>query len=584
MSRQRVWILATSVVAAGLGAAALLIWGGYSTTPTLLGVTLAVTLAVGWSFSVLGVIAAVYWPSSRTGLLMIGVGLAWFARAVGAVDSPVMFSAGVLIGSLYLAVLVHLMVTYPTGRLVSRGQRLVVAAAYLCTIPLNFVGHWLLPGSGTCRDCRFNLLTTSGQTGAPDAGHLILFVLLVCVTLAVLVFMAARWHAASPVSRRSLAPPLWGALTILGVVAAHRIGTILHLTGPASTVLAWLPQAVLVLWPIGFVVGMARTKLDQSTVADLVVELDSGLPSRGMRAALSDVLHDPSLQLALWLPDRQVFVDENGRDIEAPSEGSGRAVTTLRSEGNVVAVLTHDPSLADHPALISAVAAAAGIALDNERLHQQAQAHLVEARASRTRLVATADAERRRVERNLHDGAQQRMLNLMLALRLAKVRLGGEAYDETADALEEATEQLTLALSELRDLARGIHPAILSESGLGPALRALAQRCSVHVRITDTLNGQRFGTGVEETAYFVVSEALANVAKHACVSEAAVGIRRTGQALLVDVTDDGIGGATLQQGEGLRGLQDRVEAYSGHLTVDSPAGHGTHIRAELPCA
>jgi signal transduction histidine kinase len=234
--------------------------------------------------------------------------------------------------------------------------------------------------------------------------------------------------------------------------------------------------------------------------------------------------------------------------------------------------------------LISAVAAAAGIALDNERLHQQAQAHLVEARASRTRLVATADAERRRVERNLHDGAQQRMLNLMLALRLAKVRLGGEAYDETADALEEATEQLTLALSELRDLARGIHPAILSESGLGPALRALAQRCSVHVRITDTLNGQRFGTGVEETAYFVVSEALANVAKHACVSEAAVGIRRTGQALLVDVTDDGIGGATLQQGEGLRGLQDRVEAYSGHLTVDSPAGHGTHIRAELPCA
>ena len=222
MSRQRVWILATSVVAAGLGASALLIWGGYSTTPTLLGMTLAVTLAVGWSFSVLGVIAAVYWPSSRTGLLMIGMGLAWFARAIGAVDNPVMFSAGGLIG---------------------------------------------------------------GQPGASDAGHQILFVLLVCVTLAVLVFTAARWHAASPASRRSLAPPLWGALTILGVVAAHRIGTILHLTGPASTVLAWLPQAVLVLWPIGFVVGMARTRLDRSAVADLVVELDSGLPSRGMQAA-----------------------------------------------------------------------------------------------------------------------------------------------------------------------------------------------------------------------------------------------------------------------------------------------------------
>ena len=147
-----------------------------------------------------------------------------------------------------------------------------------------------------------------------------------------------------------------------------------------------------------------------------------------------------------------------------------------------------------------------------------------------------------------------------------------------------ATEQLTLALSELRDLARGIHPAILSESGLGPALRALAQRCSIHVRITDALNGERFETGVEETAYFVVSEALVNVAKRACASEAAVSLRRADQALLVDITDDGIAGATLQQGGGLCGLQDRVEAYSGHLTVDSPAGHGTHIGIELPCA
>ena len=359
------------------------IWGGYRTTPTLLWVTLAVTLAVGWSFSALGVVAVVYWPSSRTGLLMIAVGVAWFARAIGAVDSPVMFSAGVLIGSLYLAILVHLMVTYPTGRLVSRGQRLVVATAYICTIPLNFVGHWLLPGSGTCRDCRFNLLTTSSKPAHP--------------TLAMRSCSCCSypsrwpcWYTPLPAGMRRVRPA--GAalprrygkppFTILAVVAAHRIGTLLHLTGPASTVLAWLPQAVLVLWPIGFLAGMARTRLDRSTVADLVVELGSGLPYRGMPAALSECFSRSFLQLALWLPDRQVFVDENGHDIEAPSEGFGRAVTTLRREGNLVAALTHDPSLADHPALISAVTAAAGIALDNERLHQQAQAHLVEARAS----------------------------------------------------------------------------------------------------------------------------------------------------------------------------------------------------------
>jgi len=583
MSRRRPGIVAMAILAAGLGAAATLIWGGYRTPTTALAVTLVLTLSVGWSFAGLGVVAWVRWPASRTGVLMIAVGLAWFARAVGAVADPVAFSVGVLIGSVYLAILAHLIVTYPSGRMVSRAQRLVVAAAYLCTVPLNLVGHWLLTGTDTCRDCPFNLLVADTRAVAPDTGHQILFLLLASATVAVLLVTARRWHAESRASRHSLAPALWGAVAILGVILVHRVAALVNVAEPISAVLAWSVQVALVLWPLGLLAGMARSRLDRSAVADLVVELGTPLPPGAIRNSLAGTLHDPSLQLVYWQADRQVFVDATGTEVEPPSGHSGRAVTTLTRDGHTIAALIHDPVLLDNPAIMTAVAAAAGLAVENQHLHAEARTHLTEIRASRTRIVAAADAERRRVERNLHDGAQQRMLNLMLALRLARVRLGASSYDAADEALAEATTQLTLALAELRDLARGIHPVILSQSGLSAAVRALAQRCSVPVRVTDSLDGQRFCAAVEETAYFVVSEALANVAKHAHAAEAVVHLRQLHQDVFIDVTDDGVGGARLQGGGGLRGLQDRVEAYSGHVRVTSAAGEGTRITAALPC-
>jgi signal transduction histidine kinase len=583
MSGRRPRAVALAILAAGLGAAASLMWGGYRTPPTVLAVTFVLTLAVGWSFAGLGVVAWVRWPGSRTGVLMIAVGLAWFARAVGAVEDPVAFSVGVLIGSVYLAVLAHLIVTYPSGRVVSRAQWLVVVAAYLCTVPVNLVGHWLLTGTGTCRDCPFNLLVPDTRVVAPDAGHQVLFVLLASVTVAVLLVTARRWHAESRASLRSLAPALWGAVTILGVIVVHRVVVLVDVAESMSAVLAWSVQVALVLWPLGLLAGMARARLDRSAVADLVVELGTALPPGAMRNALAGTLHDPSLQLVYWLPDRQVFVDAIGTEVDPPGGHDGRAVTTLTRDGHLIAALIHDPALLDHPAIMSAVAAAAGLAVENQHLHALARTHLAEIRASRTRIVAAADAERRRVERNLHDGAQQRMLNLMLALRLAKVRLGAGSCADADAALDEATGELTLALAELRDLARGIHPVILSQSGLSAAVRALAQRCSVPVRITDTLSDRRFCAAVEETAYFVVSEALANVAKHAHAAEAVVCLRHLNQDVFIDVTDDGVGGAHLQGRGGLRGLQDRVEAYSGHISVTSAVGEGTRVTAALPC-
>jgi signal transduction histidine kinase len=303
-----------------------------------------------------------------------------------------------------------------------------------------------------------------------------------------------------------------------------------------------------------------------------------------MRGALARVLHDPSIEVAYWLPERDVFVDESGIILDTPTEDGGRAVTMLVRDGEPIAALIHDPVLADQPGLVSAVAAAAGLAIENERLHAQARAHLIETNASRARIVAAAGAERRRVERNLHDGAQQRMLNLMLGLRLAKVRLDANRDNDAANAIDAAMSELTLALTELRELARGIHPAVLTQSGLGPAVHALAQRSPVPVRVSADLGERRFPEAVEETAYFIVSEALANVTKHAHASQAIVGIRQLDDNVIVDITDDGVGGANLRDGNGLRGLQDRVDAYSGQLHIDSRAGHGTHITATLPCA
>ena len=206
-----------------------------------------------------------------------------------------------------------------------------------------------------------------------------------------------------------------------------------------------------------------------------------------------------------------------------------------------------------------------------------------ELRQSRTRIVEAAIAERRRLERDLHDGAQQRLVAVSLAIRLARSKLRPEADAASLASLEEASEDLKVALSELRELARGIHPAILTEAGLGPAIDSLAARSTVPAEVTGVPD-RRLSPAVESTAYFVVSEALANAAKYASATRATVSAECPGDALRVEVQDDGVGGADPSKGSGLRGLADRVAAIGGSLSVDSPVGGGTRLVAELPLA
>jgi signal transduction histidine kinase len=324
---------------------------------------------------------------------------------------------------------------------------------------------------------------------------------------------------------------------------------------------------------VGAWFGLATVRRARGSVADLVVELGEVEPGQ-VRVALARSLGDPGLTLGLWLPDRQEWVDEQGTRLELPSDGS-RALTYV---GEGLAVMVHDRDLLDQPRLLEAVGSAGRLALENGRLQAELRVQLLELRASRARIVRAADEERRRLERDLHDGAQQRLLGLGMGLQL----LAGHLGEGGQELLEEVQRELDEALRELRELARGIHPAVLTDQGLDAAVRTLAQRAPVPVMVST--DGERPPVHVETAAYFVVSEALANIAKYARASRASVALARENGDLRVEVADDGVGGASLGTGSGLTGLADRVGALGGRLSLESPPGGGTRLRAVIPCS
>jgi signal transduction histidine kinase len=250
-------------------------------------------------------------------------------------------------------------------------------------------------------------------------------------------------------------------------------------------------------------------------------------------------------------------------------------------EGRHVAALLHDRTLGDERQLLEAVGAAAGMSLENARLQAELRARVEELSGSRARVIEAGQRERQRLERNLHDGAQQRLIALSLRLSMLEKRLPAEPT--LKHELDTARHEIALSLEELRDVARGIHPAVLSGHGLTVAVESLAARAPLPVQLTLKVPG-RLPERVEVAAYYVVSESLANVAKHARAARATVSLERQRETLVVEVVDDGVGGADTERGSGLRGLADRVEALEGRLRVWTPHGGGTRVKAEIPCA
>jgi signal transduction histidine kinase len=298
-----------------------------------------------------------------------------------------------------------------------------------------------------------------------------------------------------------------------------------------------------------------------------------------VRELLAERLGDRSLSIAYWLPGREIFVDDDGRPVGLPDPGSGRAWTAVDRDGVRLAAIVHDAELDATPELVTAAASAAALAIDNERLKAELRARVEELRVSRLRIVEAADDARRRIERNLHDGAQQQLVSLALDLRMLKARLDDPGLAGTVDDIG---DKLATALAELREFARGIHPAFLSERGVGAAVEALVARAPLTIEADIELR-ERLPAPVEAAAYFVIAEGLTNVVRYAETMHAWVELRREGGEVVAVVADDGRGGAVAEGGTGLRGLSERLAVLDGHLVVSSPPGEGTRLEAHIPC-
>jgi signal transduction histidine kinase len=530
------------------------------------GLEAALGLLVGWSFVGTGLFAWWRRPANRTGALMAAVGFAWFAAGLADANDDVLHTAGIALDALFPAFAGHLLLAFPTGRLSTRLERTTITVGYLVSTVLQ------VPSLLFEEDPR-NLLVVEPDQGLSDLLDGVQFAAAVCVIGTSLAILARRWRAASPPQRRVLAPVLWTGGAAFVVFA---IATGFDAAGAPQDVLERLSEATLVTVPFGFLAGLLRSRLEQaSAMSELVARLGQAPQPDALRAALAQALGDPSLRLAYWLSDSERFVDAAGRPVTLP-DGSW---TEVELEGRRIAAIVHDPTLADQPQLVRAAGAAAALALENQRLSAELRARIEELRASRARLVEAGDAERRRLERDLHDGAQSRLVALAVKLRLARAR--ARSHPEVASILDESSAELQASLDELRELARGIHPAVLTDRGLGAALVALASRAPVPVEIAGEPPEDLPATA-STAIYFAVAEALTNVAKYARAKRATVSVQRAAGRVVVEITDDGIGGAHPAGGSGLRGLEDRLAALDGRLEVRSPPGAGTRVRAEIP--
>jgi len=600
------------------------------------------------------------------------------------------YTIGTIVGSVFIAVFLHLMLAYPSGRLLSGSGRTLVVAAYAAAVVAPLADA-MFPQDQTCKPhaCPDDLVLLSRDHAAHVATTALSTVAAVILFAGAFWLLVGRWRRATPAMRRQLRPVyLAGGLSVV-LLAIGFIVT--PFSGVGNTIVSVALIVTFTAVPFLFLAGLLGTTLARSagvgTIFSAVPERASpGEVQEGLRAAL----RDPTAEVAYWYEEGGHYVDVDGNRYELPPDTRHRVVTRLDYADSPVAAIVHDAALRDEPELLEAITGAARIALERDKLLVEVKARAeryravlqampdlmfrisrggvytgynapnprdllsdvvvgrkvhdrlpkeladrvleagqaavdrgtpqmieyelefsgetrnyearfaasgedeflmivreitdrkrqqAELEASRARIVAAGDDERRKLERNLHDGAQQRLVSLSLSLRLAQRRVRSDP-DGAEELLEGSREELAQALEELRELARGIHPAVLTDRGLEAALEALAARSPLPVEIRGA--SCDLPAQVEAAAYYVVSEALANVTKYAQASAVEVTVERRNGTAVVEVADDGIGGADPLRGSGLRGLADRVASLSGKLDVESPPGSGTRVRAEIP--
>jgi len=555
-------LLLPAAVLLGLLAA----WGALSRGASRTGVE--VDLAVAWAFAGAAVIALSRPALRRVGVLMGATSGAFLLGYLQLSRNSALWTIGWVLGFLSLGLLTQLVLSYPDGRVWSIPARLVVVVAYADAVGMALLTALFKPEPR-------NLLFVHAAGPTVDAINRATYAVGFVTASAVLVLVVCRLLVLRGVARRVALPLLAGAVLATPVFAIRSAAFAVGNPGLGDR-LERTDQLATILIPLGFFAGLLWSRLRRTGASTLVVELRAG-GIETLRDRLARALGDPTLEVVYWLDDAAGYVDDQGLPVQLPLS-TKRAVTKVLADGAPVAALLHDPALLDEPDLIESVRATAGLVLENQRLAAEVRAQLAEVRASRARIVAAADDERRRLERDLHDGAQQQLVGLSLKLRLAQS--GADAA--TVAALDQAQDDVEQALGELREFARGVHPSILREDGLDAAVEVLARRASLPVDVRGAIE-RRLPDAVELAAFFFISEALTNIAKHAAASQATLELIARDGLLTITVSDDGVGGADQRKGSGLAGLADRLAALDGTIALEDAAGKGTRLVARIPC-
>jgi signal transduction histidine kinase len=547
-----------------------------------------VELVGGWSMIAAGLY--IWWGrgEGRSGFLLAMAGMAWF---VVEWDNPgigigIAFTLGLVAHALAPAFVAHAVLAYPFGRLPSRRERLSVGLAYVdAALILGLLPALFLdPSRQGCSLCPPNLLVLESRPDLFESLNVWGIWLGIAWTIGIAALCIWRLARSSAPLRRLTALVLLGGsayvlLVLWGFVRSLPRG----LPGMDQLEFGlWLGQAA-ALSAIGL--GVAWSALlrrrTRSLMASLVVELGESPPPGALREVLARSLGDPDLKVAHALTDPDRLVDATGTPVD-PTTPEGRAVTPLVRKGQTVAMLIHRKGLLDDPTVVDEVVAATRLAMENDRLQAEVLAQLEDLRASRARIVATGDAERRRLERDLHDGAQQRLVGLSLALRLARGKLGPHPDPKLTGLIDRTESTLRMAIDELRELAHGIYPAVLADEGLSAAVEALAYRATIPIEIIE-MPEERFPMPVETAAYLLIAEVTGSIADSAGARGVTIDVRHDGKRLVIEVTDDGRGDARRDPESGFTELADRIGAMDGKLRVHwTPAGERT-IQAEIPC-
>jgi signal transduction histidine kinase len=530
------------------------------------------------------VVALLRRPGSVIGPLMAAVGFLWLVQDLFWISAPLPATIATTYERLYEVVLANLALVFPTGRFPGRFERRVMVGLYAWTLGNNLIRMlFYAPGYDGCQGCQRNLLQVVHDRDAFHVvDHISTYGSMAAILLAAGVIVR-HWWRATRATRHVMAPVLWTVGPAVAAILGLELADAITISGSTRHVVVnYLPAGLAVL-PIGFLIGLLRTRLAYAQVGALLPELSGQVAPGRVRAALAATLHDPDLELLYWSPASESYVDLDG-ELREPIAGPGRAVSSIEGETGPLAVMIVDKIALEEPALLQAAAAMARLALENERLQAEVRAQLLQLRSSTTRIVEAGQDARRRIERDLHDGAQQRLLALSMILGRARARADAKGDAELGGFLDQAANDLQQAISELRELARGIHPVLLTQEGLASAFQALAERAPLPVLVSAP--ARRFAETAESTAYFFVSEAVTNAVRHSRACAVWVELAVEDDELIVSVRDDGIGGAdtaSANGGSGLVGMRDRVIAVGGRMSMSSPSGGGTTLTARLPC-